>query len=101
MLIIRVVKFRFTSILSSTLFSLKQLAGNRFLRKAGTVELHLPGSWFFGSSINPDRLGPSGIFVGNSTKITYLVLLVIGSGTVEYYGFWNFKLGVVERFRRR
>jgi len=26
---------------------------------------------------------------------------VTGSSTVQCYGFWNFKLGIVERFRRR
>jgi hypothetical protein len=30
-----------------------------------------------------------------------LELPVVGSSTEQYYGFWNFKSGVVERFRRR
>ena len=45
----------------------------------------------------PDRLGPSGKFVQNSTT----KLPVIGSSTAQCNGFYNFKAGVVERFRRR
>jgi len=30
-----------------------------------------------------------------------LKLLVIQPSTVQHYGFWNCKSGVVERFRRR
>jgi len=45
----------------------------------------------------PDRLGPSGKFVENSTKLSCLEI----TGTVQCYGFSNFKSGVVERFRGR
>jgi len=41
----------------------------------------------------PDQLGPSG-------KLA-LKLPDIGSSTVQCYGFYNFKSGVVEGFRRR
>jgi hypothetical protein len=46
-----------------------------------TVEIHLSGRWL------PDRLGPSGKFVENSTELLALKLPVIGSGKVQYYGF--------------
>ena len=48
----------------------------------------------------PERLGPSGKFVENYTKLA-LKLPVIGSSTVQGFGFQNFKSGVVDRFRRR
>jgi len=49
----------------------------------------------------PDRLGPSGKYVENCTRLTCLDLRAIGSSTVQCYGFWNFKSVVVETFRRR
>jgi hypothetical protein len=49
----------------------------------------------------PDRLGPSGKFVENSTKRTCLEITGFGSSTVQCYGFYNFKSGVAERFRGR
>ena len=51
----------------------------------------------------PDQLGPSGKFVEKTTKLAFksFKLPVIGSSTVQCYGFWNFKSCVVERFRRR
>jgi hypothetical protein len=39
----------------------------------GTVELHLPERWL---ANYPDRLGPSGKFVENSTKLTCLEITV-------------------------
>jgi len=59
-----------------------------------TVELHLSGRWLSESAWPFDK------FVGNSTKLTCLEITVIGSSTVQSYGFQNFKLGVVEWFRR-
>jgi len=48
-----------------------------------------------------DRLGPLGKFVENSKNELALKLPVIGSSTGQYYGFYNFKSGVVERYSRR
>jgi hypothetical protein len=50
-----------------------------------------------------DRLAPSGKFVGNFTKPTCLEITgyQIKYSTVQCCGFWNFKSGVVERFRRK
>jgi len=58
------------------------------------------------NSTNPDagypvRLGSSGKFVENFAQLSCLKLPVIISSTVQCYVFWNFKSGVVERFRRR
>jgi hypothetical protein len=35
----------------------------------------------------PDRLGPLGKFVENSTELTFLEVTVSGSSTVQCYGF--------------
>jgi len=43
----------------------------------------------------PDRLGPSGKFVENFTRLTCMEISVIRSSTVECYGPLNFKSGVV------
>jgi len=37
-----------------------------------TVELHLSGRWFIRIANQSDRFSPSGKFVKNSTKITFL-----------------------------
>jgi hypothetical protein len=55
------------------------------------------------NSIYPDLLGPSGKFVENSTKLTFLEITGyrIKYSAVECYGFLNLKFFVVGRFRRR
>ena len=61
-----------------------------------TVELHLSRSWLHGLAwpfwVNLSRV---------LQNYLALKLPVTRSSTVQRYGFWNFKSGVVERFRRR
>jgi hypothetical protein len=46
----------------------------------------------------PDRLGPSGKFIDNSTKLTCLFIV---SSTAQLFWLLEHQISVVERFRRR
>jgi hypothetical protein len=48
------------------------------------------------SASYPDQFGPSAKLVENSMELSFLVFR---SSTVQCYGFWNFRSGVVEMFR--
>jgi len=65
-----------------------------------TAELHLSGRWLSGSPII--RIGLALRIILSRILQNYLVLklLVIGLSTVQCYGFYSFKSGVVERFRK-
>jgi len=67
-----------------------------------SVEIHLSVRWFSGSPIIRICLALRAHLVERfkKNKLT-LKLPVIRSSTLQCYGFWNFKLGVVERFRCR